>query len=86
VSHGSYAAFQMVKSGHLTKSVRRNRAADRGALPARRADVTGLGMPERHDHDSSLTIIVKRDKVSLSSNLSLKITSSGGCHENPFFI
>lgn len=44
-----------------------------------RADVTDLGLPEHHDDDSSLTIIVKRGKVSVSGNFCLEIWSSGGC-------
>ena len=39
---------------------------------ARRADVTGLGVPEHHRDSSALPMLVQR------SNLSFKIWSSGG--------
>jgi hypothetical protein len=55
------------------------------AKAARRADVTGLGVPEHHGHDSSLTIIVKRGNVSHSNYLCLEIWLSGDANENPFF-
>jgi hypothetical protein len=40
---------------------------------ARRADVTGLGVPEHHRDSSALPMLVQR------SNLSFEIWSSGGC-------
>jgi hypothetical protein len=40
---------------------------------ARRADVTGLGVPEHHRDSSALPMLAQR------SNLSFEIWSSGGC-------
>jgi hypothetical protein len=40
---------------------------------ARRADVTGFGVPEHHGDGSALPMVVQ------SGNLSLEIWSSGGC-------
>jgi hypothetical protein len=46
----------------------------KSALPgARRADVTGFGVPEHHGDGSALPMLVQ------SGNLSFEIWSSGGC-------
>jgi hypothetical protein len=73
VSHGRYTAFQMgaAISRNLFTAIPRLIAEPLSG--AWRAHATGVGAPEHHGDDSTLTVIVKQ------GTLCLKISSSGGC-------